>query len=73
MKRWYAVQRYIGDTEWGTGSYDYDEDVEMLKNFVNNYGDNPEEMMIAVIEEPEDGEEGEPMCVEEIRALEIIE
>ena len=71
MKKWYAVQRYFGDSEWGTGSYDYDEAVAMLKGFIDG-GDDPAEMMIAVIEEPEDGEEGEPMCVEEIHAEEII-
>ena len=55
-KLWYAVMRDNDDNDWGSGSYDYDEAVEMVQKYIPNGG------YIAVIEEGND-----PICVEEIR------
>ena len=54
-KKWYAVQTDRTD-DWGTGSYDYDEAVQMLKE--QGYG------LIAVIDEGSNPSEA--VCVEEI-------
>lgn len=54
-KYWYAIKIDAEDNDWGTGSYEYDEAVEMAKR-ENAYS-------IAVIEEGND-----PICVEEILA-----
>lgn len=56
MKTWYAVQRDNEDNDWGYGSYDYDEAVQMLKD--QDWQDGK----IAVIEESE----CDSLCVEEI-------
>lgn len=53
MKKWYAVEKNADDFDWGTGSYDYDESVDMAKE----YG---EEARIAVIVEGGP----DPICVE---------
>lgn len=55
-KLWYAVMRDNDDNDWGSGSYDYDEAVEMVQKYIQDGG------YIAVIEEGND-----PICVEEIR------
>lgn len=55
-KLWYAVMRDNDDNDWGSGSYDYDEAVEMVQKYIPDGG------YIAVIEEGND-----PICVEEIR------
>ena len=55
-KLWYAVMRDNDDNDWGSGSYDYDEAVEMVQKYIPDGG------YIAVIEEGSD-----PICVEEIR------
>lgn len=55
-KLWYAVMRDNNDNDWGSGSYDYDEAVEMVQKYIPDGG------YIAVIEEGND-----PICVEEIR------
>lgn len=56
---WYAVMRDNDDTDWGTGSNNMDEAIEMAKTYrANGY----EDAYIAVI----DGE-GDPICVDEIR------
>ena len=55
-KLWYAVMRGNDDNDWGSGSYDYDEAVEMVQEYIPDGG------YIAVIEEGND-----PICVEEIR------
>lgn len=51
---WYAVQKDENDSDWGTGSYNYDEAVTMAKQEGCS--------IIAVIEEGND-----PICVEVIR------
>ena len=55
-KLWCAVMRDNDDNDWGSGSYDYDEAVEMVQKYIPDGG------YIAVIEEGND-----PICVEEIR------
>lgn len=55
-KFWYAVMRDSDDTDWGTGSYNYEEALEMVHQYIQDGG------YIAVIEECDD-----PICVEEIR------
>lgn len=55
-KLWYAVMRDNDDNDWGSGSYDYNEAVEMVQKYIPDGG------YIAVIEEGND-----PICVEEIR------
>ena len=59
-KKWYAVQESRED-DWGTGSYDYEEAVQMLKE--QGYG------LIAVIDEGNDPSEA--LCVEEIEYEEV--
>lgn len=56
MKKWFAVMRDADDNDWGTGSYDYDEAVKMVRPYIPDGG------YIAVIEEGND-----PICIEEIR------
>ena len=55
MAKWYAVQETRED-DWGTGSYDYEEAAQMLKD--QGHG------LIAVIDEGNDPSEA--VCVEEI-------
>ena len=55
-KYWYAVMRDADDKDWGTGSYNYEEAVEMAQQYIPDGG------YIAVIKEGND-----PICVEEIR------
>lgn len=50
---WYAVMRDDEDTDWGYGSFDYDEALEMLRPYVNGY--------IVKVEEGDD-----PVAVDEI-------
>ena len=50
---WYAIQKNREDNDWGTGSHDYNEAVQMAKEQGC--------AMIAVIEEGDD-----PICVDEI-------
>lgn len=60
-KIWYAVQKNRDDNDWGTGSFEYDEAVEMAKK----YGS---ESVIAAIDAgyDEDGNEtADPICVAE--------
>lgn len=59
-KKWYAVQTDRTD-DWGTGSYDYEEAVQMLKE--QGHG------LIAVIDEGNDPSEA--LCVEEIEFEEV--
>lgn len=59
-KKWYAVQTDRTD-DWGTGSYDYEEAVQMLKE--QGHG------LIAVIDE--DNDPSEALCVEEIEFEEV--
>lgn len=56
MKTWYAVMRDAEDNDWGYGSENYDEAVEMVHPYIADGG------YIAVIED-----DGDPVCVEEIR------
>ncbi len=37
MKMWYAVLRDMEDNDWGTGSFDKDEAVEMAKRMECKY------------------------------------
>ena len=60
-KLWYAVLKNREDNDWGYGSRDYDEAVEMLRRV--SAGDG----MIAVIDESGN----EPMCIEEIHEADI--
>lgn len=54
-KIWYAVMSDLEDNDWGTGSFDYDEALEMVKSFIPNGG------YIAVIDDGDD-----PICIDEI-------
>lgn len=56
--KWYAVQKDTSD-DWGTGSFDLDEAVQMLKDLRE---DGEDESLIAVIEND--------VCIEEIRDVE---
>nr|DAH28197.1 MAG TPA: hypothetical protein [Caudoviricetes sp.] len=56
---WYAVMRDNDDTDWGTGSNNMDEAIEMAKKY---RADGYEDAYIAVIDD-----EGDPICVDEIR------
>lgn len=51
---WYAVMQDNEDNDWGYGSHDLDEAMEMVKKYPEGY--------IAVIEEGND-----PICIDEIR------
>ena len=54
MEKWYAVMRDQDDNDWGYGSENYEEALQMVQQYLpNGY--------IAVIEQGED-----PICVEEI-------
>ena len=61
MKYWYAVMKDNEDDDWGYGSYDLAEAQKMVEKFPEGY--------IAVIDEglDENGNPGDPICVEEIR------
>lgn len=54
-KIWYAVMSDPEDNDWGTGSFDYDEALEMVKPFIPDGGH------IAVIDDGDD-----PICIDEI-------
>lgn len=54
-KIWYAVMSGPEDNDWGTGSFDYDEALEMVKPFILDGG------YIAVIDDGDD-----PICIDEI-------
>ena len=57
-KIWYAILMDNDDTDWGTGSYDYDESIAMARDMRETYPD----AYIAVIDEGDD-----PTCIDEIR------
>jgi hypothetical protein len=58
----YAVLAYDGDNDWGYGSHDYDEAVQMAKDIESVApGWSPEDVKIAVIEGRDD-----PICEEVI-------
>lgn len=63
MKTWYAVMMDREDNDWGTGSYDLEEAVNMVKKY-RALGKS--DAYIAVIEESEH----DAVCVEEIREIE---
>ena len=52
---WYAVMRDNDDTDWGTGSNNMDEAIEMAKKY---RADGYEDAYIAVIDD-----EGDPICL----------
>lgn len=56
---WYAVMLDNDDTDWGTGSNNMDEAIEMAKKY---RAERSEDAYIAVIDD-----EGDPICVDEIR------
>lgn len=59
---WYAVMKDNEDNDWGTGSHDLSEAVDMVRKYrANGYTD----AYIAVIDE-----ENDPVCVEEIHDIE---
>lgn len=58
-KIWYAVQRDRED-DWGTGSYDKEEALEMARKQRKEYPDT----LIAVIDDCDN-----PVCIEEITDL----
>lgn len=58
---WYAVQRDSKD-DWGTGSYDRDEAMEMFRKTREDHPD----ALIAVIDEGDDPPHT-AICIEEIR------
>ena len=59
---WYAAMMENGDNDWGTGSYDLDEALDIVREWRK---DGWEDAYVAVI----DMSGSEPMCVEEIRAI----
>lgn len=59
MKIWYAVEQDANDNDWGTGSYEYAEAVEIAKR----YG---KEARIAVISDNDS-----PECIKIISAEEF--
>lgn len=61
-KIWYAVLRDNEDQDWGTGSYDKAEAIEMVKAWRK---DGNHEAHIAVIDETND----DPFCLDEIRDI----
>ena len=63
MKTWYAVMMNQEDNDWGTGSYDLEEAVNMVKKY-RALGES--DAFVAVIEESEH----DAVCVEEIREIE---
>lgn len=56
MKKWYAVMKDNDDTDWGFGSFDLDEAMDMVKPYIVDGG------YIAVIDDGND-----PVCIDEIR------
>ena len=52
-KIWYAVMSDSEDNDWGTGSFDYGEALEMVKPFISDGG------YIAVIDDGDD-----PICID---------
>lgn len=59
---WYAVMKDNEDNDWGTGSHDLSEAVDMVRKYrANGYTD----AYIAVIDE-----QGDPICVDEIHDIE---
>lgn len=61
-KLWYAVQTSADDYDWGCGSYDENEAIEIARFYAEW---NPENMVrIAVIDQGEDGN-ADPICIEE--------
>lgn len=56
MKKWYAVMKDNDDTDWGFGSFDLDEAMDMVKPYIVDGG------YIAVIDDGND-----PVCINEIR------
>lgn len=62
QKIWYAVMRDNEDRDWGTGSHDKAEAIEMVKAWRK---DGNSEAYIAVIDETYD----DPFCVDEIRDI----
>lgn len=61
-KLWYAVQTGSDDNDWGCGSYDENEAIEIAGSYAELY---PENMIrIAVIDQGEDGN-ADPICIEE--------
>lgn len=63
MKTWYAVMIDREDTDWGTGSYDLAEALDMARSYRAS-GD--EEAYVAVIEESE----YDAVCIDEIHDIE---
>ena len=61
-KLWYAVQTNADDNEWGYGSYDENEAIEIARFYAEWH---PENMVrIIVIDQGEDGN-ADPICIEE--------
>ena len=60
-KIWYAVMKDNDDQDWGTGSFDRDEAIEMVRANKDIYPDG----YIAVIKETET----DSVCVDEIRDI----
>lgn len=60
---WYALMKDRNDTDWGTGTRNKQEAIEMAKAWRQ---DGYQESYIAVIDESGN----EPMCIEEIRDFE---
>lgn len=61
-KLWYAVLTHSDDLDWGYGSYDESEAIEMANYYAELY---PENMIrISVIDQGPDGN-ADPICIEE--------
>ena len=60
-KIWYAVMRDADDNDWGTGSYDKGEAINMVRENLDIYPDG----YIAVIDETTNN----PVCIDEIHDI----
>ena len=61
MKIWYAVMIDNDDTDWGTGSYDMHDAIEMVRNNMDIYPNG----YVAVIDVTTDN----PVCIDEIHDI----
>ena len=61
MRFWYAVMTDLEDTDWGTGSFNKDEAIEMARSNKDIYPDG----YIAVI----DVSTNNPVCTDEIHDI----
>ncbi len=59
---WYAILKDNEDNDWGTGTFDRDEAIHMLRETREFY---PDALIAVILDGPPD-----PVCIEEIRDIE---